>query len=65
MLDNIIHSHIGWFHFITSVLALIAGTTVLLNAKGTKFHKRVGYLYVISMLALNIKFLLYYKFWKL
>jgi len=54
MFDNIIHSTIGWFHFITAILALLAGTIVLLNVKGTKFHKRVGYIYVVSMLGLNI-----------
>lgn len=53
MLNDIIHSNIGWFHFITAVLALLTGTIVVLNAKGTLFHKRVGYVYVIAMLALN------------
>ncbi len=54
MLNEIIHSNIGLFHFIISVLALISGTVVLLNVKGTTFHKRVGYVYVISMLTLNL-----------
>ena len=54
MLDDIIHSNIGWFHFVTSVLALLSGTIVLLNRKGTLFHKRFGYVYVVSMFALNI-----------
>ena len=53
-LNQIIHSHIGWFHFITAVVALISGTIVILNVKGTTFHKRIGYIYVFSMLALNI-----------
>jgi len=53
-LNDIIHSHIGWFHFITAVLAMLSGTIVLLNKKGTLFHKRVGYIYVVSMLLLNI-----------
>ena len=54
MLNEIIHSNIGWFHFITAVLAMLTGTIVLLNAKGTLFHKRIGYMYVISMLLLNV-----------
>ena len=54
MLNEIIHSNIGWFHFITAVLAMLTGTIVLLNKKGTLFHKRIGYIYVISMLLLNI-----------
>ena len=53
-LNEIISGNIGWFHFITSVLALITGTIVILNTKGTTFHKRVGYIYVVNMLALNI-----------
>ena len=40
--------------FYTSVTALITGTVVLLNVKGTIFHKRVGYVYVSSMLILNL-----------
>jgi len=54
MLNDIIHSNIGWFHFITAVLALVTGTVVVLNVKGTLFHKRVGYVYVIAMLTLNL-----------
>ena len=53
MLDNIIHSSIGWFHFITAVLAMVSGTIVLLNTKGTTFHKRIGYVYVVNMYLLN------------
>ena len=54
MFDEIIHSNVGWFHFITAILALITGTVVLLNVKGTLFHKRIGYVYVLSMLTLNL-----------
>ncbi|WGD35008.1 DUF2306 domain-containing protein [Olleya sp. YS] len=54
MLNEIIHSNIGWFHFITAVLAMLTGVIVILNPKGTTFHKRVGYVYVIAMLLLNI-----------
>lgn len=53
-LDQIIHSNIGWFHFVTAVLAMITGSIVLLNKKGTIFHKRIGYIYVTSMLLLNV-----------
>lgn len=54
MLNDIIHSNTGLFHFIASILALISGTVVLLNIKGTMFHKRIGYVYVVSMLLLNL-----------
>ena len=53
-LNEIIHSNIGWFHFITAVLAMITGAIIVLNKKGTIFHKRIGYIYVVSMLLLNI-----------
>ncbi len=53
-LNQIISDNIGWFHFITAILALVAGTIVILNPKGTTFHKRIGYIYVASMLSLNI-----------
>ncbi|BAO74246.1 DUF2306 domain-containing protein [Winogradskyella sp. PG-2] len=53
-LNDIIHSNIGWFHFILAVLAMLTGTMVLLNKKGTLFHKRSGYIYVFSMLLINI-----------
>lgn len=54
MFIDIIDSNIGWFHFVTSLLAMLTGTIVLLNIKGTKFHKRTGYTYVVSMLSLNM-----------
>ncbi|EDP71852.1 hypothetical protein FBALC1_12162 [Flavobacteriales bacterium ALC-1] len=54
MLNDIIHSNIGWFHFILAVLAMLTGTIVLLNKKGTLFHKRTGYIYLVSMLLMNI-----------
>lgn len=53
-LNDIIHSNIGWFHFILAVLAMLTGTIVLLNKKGTQFHKRTGYVYVVSMLLMNL-----------
>ena len=37
-----------------AVLAMIAGIVVVFNKKGTVFHKRIGYFYVINMLLLNL-----------
>lgn len=53
-MQEIIHSPTGWVHFISASIAVITGTIVILNTKGTTFHKRVGYVYGISMLILNI-----------
>lgn len=47
-------SNLGWFHLICAVVAMITGLMVVFNTKGTKFHKKVGYVYVVSMLLLNI-----------
>ena len=54
MFNNIIHSNIGLLHTIFAVLAMVFGTIVLFKTKGTKTHKKLGYVYVISMLTLNI-----------
>ena len=54
MLNDIIHSNIGLFHFITALISLITGAVVVLNTKGTLFHKRIGYVYVFAMLTLNL-----------
>jgi len=47
-------STIGYLHLLFSVISMITGLIVILNTKGTKFHKRVGYVYVVNMLLLNI-----------
>ncbi|MGB5941545.1 MAG: DUF2306 domain-containing protein [Leeuwenhoekiella sp.] len=39
-------------HSIFSVIALFAGSVVLLKPKGTPFHVKTGYTYVLSMLIL-------------
>jgi len=61
-LDKIhfIHSWIGLFHTITASLAMLFGTLVLFNKKGTKYHKKIGYIYVINMLLLNFSALFIY-----
>ena len=53
-MESIISSPIGLIHTIVASIAVITGTIVLLNQKGTTFHKRVGYVYAISMLLMNI-----------
>ena len=62
---NLINNEIGLIHFIASVLALVFGSTVLAMTKGSKFHIRTGYLYVVSMLVmLATAFMLYNLFGK-
>lgn len=47
-------SIIGYIHFFFSIIAMITGLVVIFRTKGTQSHKRIGYIYVASMLALNI-----------
>ena len=47
-------SVIGYIHFFFSVIAMITGLVVIFRTKGNLSHKRTGYVYVASMLALNI-----------
>lgn len=47
-------STIGYIHLFFAVVAMLTGLVVVFNTKGTKFHKTIGYTYVIHMLLLNI-----------
>ncbi len=60
-MSNIVSSPLGLIHLISAIIALIAGMIVISNKKGTAFHKKVGYLYVFSMLVLNITALFIYR----
>lgn len=52
---------LGWAHTTSAVTALVAGAAVLLLRKGTRTHRRIGWVYVGSMLALNGTALLIYR----
>jgi uncharacterized membrane protein len=52
---------LGLFHTICALLALASGAAVLLRRKGTRSHRRLGWLYVASMLALNGTALMIYR----
>lgn len=51
---DIFGSTIGAFHTFLAVVALISGGYVVLKTKGTLNHKKVGYIYVASMIFMNI-----------
>lgn len=57
----ILKNPIGFIHILSAIVALITSVFVLFNIKGTRFHKRVGYGYVVSMLVLNVTSLLMYN----
>ena len=52
-MHTLVHSPTGLIHLIASVLSLLAGTLVLVMAKGTRIHKMIGYTYGIFMLTVN------------
>lgn len=52
----------SWIHIAASFLSLITGTHVILSLKGTKIHKRVGYVYVVSMTVVIITAFMIYRF---
>lgn len=53
-MNHLVGDNIGLTHFIAGMLAVILGGLVLFLGKGTKTHRQVGYLYVISMVILII-----------
>ena len=54
-------SLLGWFHTATALVALASGAAVLLRRKGTRWHRRAGWTYVVSMLVLNATALMIYR----
>lgn len=52
---------LGLFHTGTAVIALIAGAVTLLTRKGTRRHRQTGWLYVASMILLNVSALFIYR----
>jgi uncharacterized membrane protein len=54
-------SALGWFHTATALVALASGAAVLLRRKGTLWHRRIGWTYVVSMILLNVTALMIYR----
>ncbi|MEM9296881.1 MAG: DUF2306 domain-containing protein [Bacteroidota bacterium] len=51
----------GQIHFLASCIALLTGTYVLLATKGSTLHKKVGYVYVASMIVLLVTAFMIYR----
>ncbi len=45
---------ISIIHLLTAIMALVTGAIVLLDAKGTVFHKRAGYVFAGCLLLVNV-----------
>lgn len=56
-----VHGITGWAHVLSATLALGAGSVVLLSRKGTRFHRKTGYVYAISMVCVNASAFLIYR----
>jgi uncharacterized membrane protein len=54
-------SALGWFHTACALIALGSGAAVLLRRKGTRIHRRIGWVYVAGMLLMNGTALMIYR----
>ncbi|MTI38594.1 DUF2306 domain-containing protein [Fulvivirga lutimaris] len=61
-LDNWIHSAVGGIHFFSAILGMTTGLFIFITKKGTQVHKRVGYVFIISLLTVNISSMFIYDF---
>lgn len=52
---------ISLLHIASAGMALATGLWVLLNTKGTRWHRRIGAAYVVSMVVLNLSSLFIFK----
>jgi len=52
---------VSLLHMATAAIAIVAGLFVLLQVKGTRRHRRIGYLYVTSMVTLNVSSFFIFK----
>lgn len=52
---------IGWLHTLTAIIALITGSMILANEKGTQRHKLVGRVYGVSMLVVCVTSFMIYR----
>jgi uncharacterized membrane protein len=52
---------LGSTHLVFGIVALLAGTLVVLTPKGTRYHRTAGHLYFTSMLGLNLTGLMIYR----
>lgn len=53
-LNALYADRVGLIHLLASIAALLSGTAVLILAKGTRTHKRVGYIYTAAMAVLLV-----------
>jgi len=54
------HTSMGAVHLLMALIAIVSGTMVIVMRKGSKTHKRIGYVYVANMVGLNVSALFIY-----
>ena len=54
-------SLLGQVHFLTALIALATGAVVVLQTKGSALHRRIGWVYAASMIAVNVTALSIYR----
>ena len=54
-------SPLGSFHTVAASIALASGAAVLIRRKGTRWHRRAGWTYAVSMILLNVTALMIYR----
>lgn len=63
MTTSFFHSTTGIIHLASALAAMLLGAAVMLLSKGTPVHKRIGYMYVASMVLVNVTaFMIYHLF---
>ncbi len=54
-------STLGWIHTTFALTAMVVGAVVISRPKGTRSHRRLGWIYAVSMLGLNVTALMIYR----
>ena len=61
-LSNWVHSFAGGIHFAAAVIGMLSGIFVLSRLKGPRLHKIMGYVFVVSLVLVNLSALFIYDF---
>ena len=56
---------LGYIHMAFGGLAIVLGLCIFRNVKGTRLHRLLGYLYIASMLGLNVTGLMIYRVFRI
>ena len=63
MSDHLQTHALGLMHLVLAIAAIVIGTIVVFNRKGTRRHRWLGRCYVALMIAVNVTSLLIYELW--